>query len=356
MVDEPKVKVKVYLEDFLAKFQLVANKVTSWSGTASDDKYPSAKLVKDSLDGKSSSTHTHGNLSNDGKVGTNSGYFITTTTGGAITNQQKAGNITTDGKVGTSANKPLITTTNGVVTTGSFGTSANSFCEGNDSRLNDARTPLAHTHDLDDITDYMVTSISCSDYNPTIDGTVTVTVFVGDSEGVGIQGVSVPVTASVGNFTQLNGVTITASSSVTGITGANGTFTLTYTCSEWGLTTFSANNKTLQIIVKGYKDWYNSNNLILQANKLTGMSKLSLNRSLTINANSTITLKDAYTQGSDNEVICPPTTLKVPTNKDNIWIQIDYLGKIVAINTSNSNVSNVNVQCYTSWSFKNNNY
>ena len=67
MVDEPKVKVKVYLEDFLAKFQLVANKVTSWSGTASDDKYPSAKLVKDSLDGKSSSTHTHGNLSNDGK-------------------------------------------------------------------------------------------------------------------------------------------------------------------------------------------------------------------------------------------------------------------------------------------------
>ena len=251
MVDEPKVKVKVYLEDFLAKFQLVANKVTSWSGTASDDKYPSAKLVKDSLDGKSSSTHTHGNLSNDGKVGTNSGYFITTTTGGAITSKQKIGNITTDGKVGTSANKPLITTTKGVVTTGSFGTSANSFCEGNDSRLNDARTPLAHTHDLDYITDYMVTSISCSDYNPTIDGTVTVTVFVGDSEGVGIQGVSVPVTASVGNFTQLNGVTITASSSVTGITGANGTFTLTYACSEWGLITFSANNhNSTQILVE----------------------------------------------------------------------------------------------------------
>ena len=115
------------------------------------------------------------------------------------------------------------------------------------------------------------------------------------------------------------------------------------------------NHNTLQILVKGYKDWYNSNNLILQANKLTGMSKLSLNRNLTINANSTITLKEAYTQGSDNEVICPNTTLKVPTNHVNIWIQIDYLGKIVAINTSNSNVSRT-VQCYTSWSFKNNNY
>ena len=115
------------------------------------------------------------------------------------------------------------------------------------------------------------------------------------------------------------------------------------------------NHNTLQILVKGYKDWYNYNNLILQANKLTGMSKLSLNRNLTINANSTITLKEAYTQGSDNEVICPNTTLKVPTNHVNIWIQIDYLGKIVAINTSNSNVSRT-VQCYTSWSFKNNNY
>ena len=54
------------------------------------------------------------------------------------------GNITSDGKVGTTANKPLITTTGGAVTTGSFGTSANTFCQGNDSRLSDARTPTAH--------------------------------------------------------------------------------------------------------------------------------------------------------------------------------------------------------------------
>ena len=266
MVDEPKVKVKVYLEDFLEKFQLVANKVTSWSGTASDDKYPSAKLVKDSLDGKSDNghthnksditdfTHAHGNLTNDGKVGTNSGYFITTTTGGAITSKQKIGNITTDGKVGTSANKPLITTTKGVVTTGSFGTSANSFCEGNDSRLSDARTPLAHTHDLDDITDYMVTSISCNDYNPTIDGTVTLTVTVKDVYGDAVSGESVLVTASAGNFTKYNGSTITGASSYTGTTNSSGQFTLTYTCSEWGLITFSANNNHIQVKVRGWRE------------------------------------------------------------------------------------------------------
>ena len=63
------------------------------------------------------------------------------------------GNVTNDGKVGTTANKPLITGTDGVVQAGSFGTAANTFCEGNDSRLSDARTPVAHTHGKADITD-----------------------------------------------------------------------------------------------------------------------------------------------------------------------------------------------------------
>lgn len=63
------------------------------------------------------------------------------------------GNITNDGKVGTTANKPLITGTGGVVQAGSFGNAANTFCEGNDSRLSDARTPVAHTHTKSDVTD-----------------------------------------------------------------------------------------------------------------------------------------------------------------------------------------------------------
>jgi phage-related tail fiber protein len=56
------------------------------------------------------------------------------------------GNITNAGAIGTTANLPLITTTSGVITVGSFGTTANTFCQGNDSRLSDARTPTAHTH------------------------------------------------------------------------------------------------------------------------------------------------------------------------------------------------------------------
>ena len=56
------------------------------------------------------------------------------------------GNITNDGKVGTASGKPLITGTSGAVQAGSFGTTAGTFCEGNDSRLSNARTPTSHTH------------------------------------------------------------------------------------------------------------------------------------------------------------------------------------------------------------------
>ena len=65
------------------------------------------------------------------------------------------GNVTNDGKLGTTANLPLITGTGGVVQAGSFGNQANTFCEGNDSRLSDARTPVAHAHTKSDVTDLL---------------------------------------------------------------------------------------------------------------------------------------------------------------------------------------------------------
>ena len=97
--------------------------VTAWESTPSDSKVASEKLTKDTLDtkiAKSSTTgllkndgsvmasgtgssnwavgnHTHGNLSNDGKVGSNSNYFVVTTTNGAITSKQKIGDITING-------------------------------------------------------------------------------------------------------------------------------------------------------------------------------------------------------------------------------------------------------------------
>ena len=54
-----------------ARFQSIANKVTSWSSTPSDNKYPSEKLVKDELDKKISTSNTAGLVKNDGTIDTN---------------------------------------------------------------------------------------------------------------------------------------------------------------------------------------------------------------------------------------------------------------------------------------------
>jgi hypothetical protein len=56
------------------------------------------------------------------------------------------GNIANGGTVGSTANLPLITGTSGIIQASSFGTAANTFCQGNDARLSDARTPLSHVH------------------------------------------------------------------------------------------------------------------------------------------------------------------------------------------------------------------
>ena len=106
---------------------------------------------------------------------------------------------------------------------------------------------------------YKITNIECSDYNPSIDGNITVTITVNDVYGDAVSGESVTVTASEGTFTQLNGSDITSASTVTGTTNSSGQFTLTYTCSEWGLITFVANNTNNQINVTGWKEvWRNT--------------------------------------------------------------------------------------------------
>jgi len=83
-----------------------------------------------------------------GKVIQDSGTLIS----GLAASTHTHGNITNAGAIGTTASLPIITTTSGLLTTGSFGTTAGTFAQGNDARLSDARTPLSHTHAATDIT------------------------------------------------------------------------------------------------------------------------------------------------------------------------------------------------------------
>lgn len=56
------------------------------------------------------------------------------------------------GKIGSVAGLPIVTGAAGVLQAGAFGTAAGQVCQGNDSRLSDARVPTAHTHAASDIT------------------------------------------------------------------------------------------------------------------------------------------------------------------------------------------------------------
>lgn len=123
------------------------------------------KVLNDKIDGKADTSHNH--------TTSEITDFPTSMTPSSHTH----GNITNDGKVGTAANKPLITTTNGVVTTGSFGTAANTFCQGNDTRLSNSRTPTSHASTA---TTYGVSSASnyghamASSTSPKANGTAAV--------------------------------------------------------------------------------------------------------------------------------------------------------------------------------------
>lgn len=97
----------------------------------------------------SENTHTHGNITNDGKVGSTSGLPLVTGANGVVqagafgttqgtvaTGDHTHGQITNDGKIGSTSGLPVITTTNGVVSVGSFGTTQGTFAEGNHSHPN----------------------------------------------------------------------------------------------------------------------------------------------------------------------------------------------------------------------------
>lgn len=67
------------------------------------------------------------------------------------------GQIKNNGAIGSTSGLPIITANNGILTTGRFGTSsstiATDFVNCSDSRLSDRRDPKAHTHSINDLTD-----------------------------------------------------------------------------------------------------------------------------------------------------------------------------------------------------------
>ena len=159
-------KVQAFVQALLDKFEnKVANKKTDISGDYSTDNvsYPTVQAVKSwvtsTLGSYASSTHTHGNVTNDGKIGSTSGKIVTTGTGGAlqasdsITKSQISdfpstmtpsshthGSLTNDGKVGSASGKIITTGTGGAIQ------ASDSITKSQISDFPSSMTPTSHTH------------------------------------------------------------------------------------------------------------------------------------------------------------------------------------------------------------------
>jgi hypothetical protein len=152
--------------------------------------------IQTQIDGKSSSSHVHGNITNAGAIGS-------------------------------TANLPLITTTGGAITVGSFGTTANTFCQGNDSRLSDSRAPTGAAGG----------DLTGTYPNPTLTNTTVVagtyrSVTV-DAKGR-ITGGTNPTTISGYGITDVGNGTLTLNVSGTGLSGS-----ASFTANQSGNTTFT---------------------------------------------------------------------------------------------------------------------
>ena len=128
-----------------------------------DDRYYTETEIDNKLSGLPVSGHTHtiANVTGlqtalDGKQASGSYAPATGIAQSAVTNlttdlagkaasSHTHGNITNAGAIGSTALLPVMTGTGGVLTTGFFGDLPNTFCSGTDPRLSDARQPIS-TH------------------------------------------------------------------------------------------------------------------------------------------------------------------------------------------------------------------
>ena len=189
---------------------------------------------------------------------------------------------------------------------------------------------------------YKITNIECSDYNPQIDGNITVTITVTDVFGDAISNESVTVTASEGNFTQLNGTSITAAATVTATTNISGQFTLTYNCTEWGLITFNANNTSIQIRVTGFKVVTSTNQTYYR-----GEDTVHLVMNATGSLTATTSWKDFGTVVGEGSR--PPATIQFMEQFGSVILRVKTDGVLQYRSITGSNVNMTGIIAYANW-------
>lgn len=154
------------------------------------------------------------------------------------------GNIQNGGTIGATANLPLITGASGIITTGAFGTTANTFCQGNDARLTPYSLPIASNIVLGGVRVGNTMTIgqdgALNVSNPSKNGTVT---------SVGLSGGSTGLTVTDSPVTSAG--TITLGGTLAVASGGTGATTQAAARSNLGLGTIATASATDYVLRAG---------------------------------------------------------------------------------------------------------
>lgn len=181
---------------------------------------------------------------------------------------------------------------------------------------------------------YYQYKLSSSNYNPTINSTITITCTCKNVLGNPIANKTLTL--------MMNGV-----SQGTSTTNSLGVATWTVTCDEIGLQDFRVENQSIQVKVKGETIRLVDSSqygIIWSVDTETGVSMITYNNTQTINANSYNTVKNPYTTGDTRIKYCPHTSIYAPTSIQNVYITVTYMGEMRLYNRSSTKQSSVSVQ------------
>ena len=90
-------------------------------------------------------------------------------------------------------------------------------------------------------------------------------------------------------------------------------------------------------------NFYNSDGVQLWTNKALKLSYLQVNKSVSVSASSTITLKADYSATDEKVPYCPPTATYCPTSRKDVYLLVNYVGGIKLLNYGSA-LTNANVQ------------
>ena len=164
--------------------------------------------------------------------------------------------------------------------------------------------------------------IEIDNSNPNIDDTVEITVKIQDFNNNPLSDINLQVSIDKGYFTKYtrNSTDTTLNTSTiryTGVTGSDGTFTMTCKASEWGLCTFTCDTKKIQYFVNGFKtlNVTSANGAVFQVDESRRACRLKWNF---VSTKLSQTKKQLDTIKFPNNKYAPPFYIYVPTYRPDI--------------------------------------